>query len=199
MNLAVLFSFPLGNMKRSSRATSRSYRKSPRRSESGPPSGGSSTWWENGMLNLSVKTEKGLVGPWCTKGMIFLSLGTSKAEPRTKSYSGQRRQRGPLFFPPWGTIVLLDPLCKCHAPCDKALVKGRAKDFTFIVPKGETGCLKALEDRTRQSALMYPQRWYLDPENWNLLLSFNGCFFTDAVQNNCCLFFLPLPVSYHLS
>lgn len=33
-----------GNMKRSSRATCRSFRRSPRRCVSGPPSGGSSTW-----------------------------------------------------------------------------------------------------------------------------------------------------------
>ena len=50
MKLLPSLPFPLllGNMKRSSQATSRSYRRSPRPCENGLPSGGSSMWWEDG-------------------------------------------------------------------------------------------------------------------------------------------------------
>ena len=73
--LSLPFAFLPGNMKRSSQATSPSYRRSPRPCESGLPSGGSSMWWEDGTLvgfffNGRIIALQYFVGLWHTSAWI---------------------------------------------------------------------------------------------------------------------------------
>lgn len=189
------FSFPPflpGNMKQSFRGTSRSFRKLPQPCESGPPSGGSSTWWENGAVKRSLKIENGLSCPFLCQRDAFLSLGISKADLLGQGGTQKAKESNmvPYSVHPGGRCALWPALWQGAAMFTAVKAKGPSRLPPSLCWEGNGAALGLSETRLADLHwCTYHPSLYTGHENEHLLLNCNRGLFVDVVGGDYLLVF----------